>query len=246
MSLGAALAEFGKKVLLVDGNFSAPNLALHLGFVRPKITLHHVLNNKAKVKDAIYKTDYGFYIMPGALTYNKIDPFRLRNKINWLKEHYDFILIDSSPSLDEEVLATMIASDELFVVTTPDHVTLSNTLHAVQIAKRKKTPITGLILNKVYKKNFELSVGDIEESASCNVLAVLPHEVNILEALSENVPSVLHKETDSAVEYKKLAASLIGKEYKDLRFKSRLKGFFTKEVPKQDINRTLFRDEIRY
>ena len=30
VALGSALADFGKKVLLVDGNFSAPNLGLHL------------------------------------------------------------------------------------------------------------------------------------------------------------------------------------------------------------------------
>ena len=30
VSLGSAIADFGKKVLLVDGNFSAPNLGLHL------------------------------------------------------------------------------------------------------------------------------------------------------------------------------------------------------------------------
>ena len=43
VSLGAALAQQGKNVLLVDGNFSAPNLALHLGIVQPEISLYDVL-----------------------------------------------------------------------------------------------------------------------------------------------------------------------------------------------------------
>ena len=55
IALGAAMAnEFDKKVLLVDGNFSAPNLALHLGLINPEITLHHVLNNRANAENAIY------------------------------------------------------------------------------------------------------------------------------------------------------------------------------------------------
>ncbi|MCH8872918.1 AAA family ATPase, partial [candidate division KSB1 bacterium] len=37
-ALGAAIAGFDKKVLLIDGNFSAPNLGLHLGIVNPKVT----------------------------------------------------------------------------------------------------------------------------------------------------------------------------------------------------------------
>lgn len=242
-ALGAAIAnEFDKKVLLIDANFSAPNLALHLGLVNPEITLHHVLNNRANANEAIYQTEHGFHIMPGSLVYKKINPYKLKDKIKHLRDYYDIILIDSSPTLNEEILATMIASDELFVVTTPDHVTLSTTLRAVKLAKQRKTPIKGLILNKVFNKTFELSLEEIEESANCNVLAVLPHEINILEALSKNTPSTLHKQSNSTFEYIKLASALIGEEYKDPRFKFKLKRLFGK-IPKQDINRTVFREE---
>ena len=244
VALAAALAsEFNKKVLVVDANFSAPNLALHLGIVNPEITLHHVLRNRANIEEAVHKLEKSFHIIPGALLYRKINPFKLKKKIKQLKDNYDFILIDSSPTLNEEILATMIASDELFVVTTPDHVTLSTTLRAVRLAKQRKTPITGLILNKVNKKNFELSLDEIERISECNVLAVLPYEIHILEALSKNTPSTLHKQTDSTIEFKKLAAALIGEDYKDLRFKSKIKNFFKKNIPKQEINRALFREE---
>ena len=223
-NLGAVLAnEFGKKVLLIDANFSAPNLALHLGLVNPDTTIHHVLNDAVKAERAIYETRHGFHIMPGSLIYKTINPYKLKNRIDHLKNYYDVILIDSSPTLNEEMLATMIASDELFVVTTPDHVTLSTTMRAVKLAKQRKTPIKGLILNKVHNKDFELSLEEIEDAADCNVLAVLPHEINILEALSKNIPSVLHKQTDSTFEYRKLAAAMIGEEYKDRRVKNMLR-----------------------
>ena len=53
-NLGAVLAsEFNKKVLVVDANFSAPNLGLHLGLVEPKVTIHDVLLN-SKVSCKIY------------------------------------------------------------------------------------------------------------------------------------------------------------------------------------------------
>jgi len=245
-ALGAAIAnEFDKKVLLIDANFSSPNLALHLGLVNPEITLHHILNNRADANEAIYETEHGFHIMPGALVYKKINPIKLKDKIKHLRDYYDIILIDSSPTLNEEILATMLASDELFVVTTPDHVTLSTTLRAVKLAKQRKTPIKGLILNKVHNKNFELSLEEIEEAADCNVLAVLPYELNILKALSKNTPSTLHKQSESTFEYIKLAGALIGEDYKDPRFKFKLKRLFGK-IPKQEINRTIFRDERKW
>jgi septum site-determining protein MinD len=227
-NLGAALAsEFNKTVLVVDANFSAPNLGLHFGLVEPEVTLHDVLSNKAKANEAIYQHEAGFHLMPGAYVSKKINPKKLKQKINYLKNYYDFILIDSSPNLDDEILATMIASDELLVVTSPDYPTLSTTLRAVRIAKQKKIPISGLILNKVYNKKFELSKKEIEEAAQVPVLSIINHDIQVPESIYHTNPVSLHNpKADSSIEYKKLAASLIGEEYKDPRFFSRFKDFF--------------------
>lgn len=237
-ALGAALAnEFNKKVLLIDANFSAPNLALHLGLVEPKVTLHHVLSKRTNINKAIYESEHNLHIIPCSLIYKEINPLKLKRKIKDLKDKYDVILIDSSPSLGRSILATINASDELLVVTTPDFSTLSTTLRSIKLAKQRRTPIAGLILNKVLSRNFELSLEEIEETTNCDVLAILPYETSISEALSKGIPSTLHKQTESTIEFKKLAAALIGEEYKDNRFKAKIKRLFGK-VPKQEINRT--------
>ena len=111
-NLGAALAyEFNKRVLLVDANFSAPNLALHFGLADPEATLHDTLSNKANIGDAIYEYDKNLHIIPGSMLNEKINPFKLREKLHKLKDLYDVIIIDSSPNLNNEILATMLASD---------------------------------------------------------------------------------------------------------------------------------------
>lgn len=223
-SLGASLAnDFGKKVLVVDANFSAPNLGLHLGLINPDVTLHHVLSDKANPADAVYESEHGFHIIPGALIFKEVNPFKLKSKLKSLKKYYDVILIDSSPTLNHEILATMIASDELYVVTTPDHVTLSTTLRAIRLAKEKKTPIAGLILNKVYGKNFEIGLKEIEKVCNSKVLAVIPHELEVLEALSKSTPASIHKNSGSSIELKKLAGALIGEEYQEKGFLAGLK-----------------------
>ena len=243
-ALGAAMAkEFGKKVLVVDANFSAPNLGLHVGLVNQDTTIHHVLSGMEDVKKAIYETDYGFHILPGSLIYEKVDPLKLKDHLKKIKNHYDAILIDSSPTLNDEILATMVASDELFVVTTPDHVTLSTTLRAVKLAKESNTPIKGLILNKVLNKSFELSLEDIEEAANCPVLAVLPYETGVLKALSMNTPSTLYKKSGTTHEYKHLAAALLGETYNDRRLSQRLRYLFGR-VPRQVTNREAFRENL--
>jgi septum site-determining protein MinD len=229
-NLGAVLAsEFDKKVLVVDANFSAPNLGLHLGLVEPEVTLHDVLSNKAKADEAIYKHEAGFHLIPGAYVTKKIYPKKLKDKINYLRNYYDFILIDSSPNLNDEILATMMASDELLVVTSPDYPTLSTTLRAVKLAKQKKTPITGLILNKVYNKKFELSNKEIEDAAQVPVLSIISHDIKVPESIYYNKPLVLHNSMASTTtEFKKLAASLVGEDYKNQGFFARFKSIFGK------------------
>lgn len=241
-ALGAAIASFNKKVLIIDGNFSAPNLGLHLGIVDPEITAHHVLRGKAKAEDAIYEYE-NMDIMPASLLDRQIkNPMKFRKKIAHLKDMYDVILIDSSPSLNNETLAAMMASDELLVIATPDYPTLSATLRATRIAKQRKTPIIGLILNKVYNKNFELSLEEIEESSGTPVLAVLPHDLAVLESLANTTPSTVYAEkSEVATEYTKLAAALVGEEYTDTRFRAIFNRLFGRTT-QQDINRSVLRD----
>jgi len=238
VSLGDAFAKFGKKVLLIDGNFSSPNLGIHLNVINPEITLHHVLDRKANIGDAIYKLD-NFDILPcSVFSKTQINPLKLRDKINILKKKYDIILIDSSPVLNEETLGVMLASDGLLVITTPDYPTLSTTLKAVKIARQKDIPIIGLVINKIYNKDFELSLEDIENAAEVPVMAMIPHEVNVLKALSEFTPSTTYKPRSKAsVEYRKLAGTLIGEKYNPFN----LKEFLKRITPsRQAINREIY------
>ena len=245
-NLGAVLAnEFGKKVLLIDANFTAPNLGLHLGVIKPEVSIHDVMSGKIPATEAIYTHDYGFHIIPASLTSGKIDPYKLKEKISRLKDYYDIILLDSSPNLNEEILSTMVASDELLVITSPDYPTLSCTLNAVKVAKAKKTTISGLILNRVRNKKYELTVDDIEDTAKTPVLGILPEDATVLESLYFTKPAALHKEKARVVyEYKKLAAALIGEEYKDPRFTQKVKRLLQKDIPKDEVNRALFRSNL--
>ncbi|MFH1326630.1 MAG: AAA family ATPase [archaeon] len=242
-ALGDSIASFGKKVLLVDGNLSAPNLGLHFNIVDPDVTLHHILDRNVIPSAAIHNLD-NFDVIPASL-FTKLrnsSPLKLKDRIGPIRRKYDFIIIDSSPSLDEETLGAMLASNEILVVTTPDHPTLSNTLRAVKLARQRGTPISGIILNKVYDKEFELSLDNIEETTGVPVMAVIPHDINIPKAISKFTPSTSYKpKSRASEEYKKLAAALIGIDYQPQKLK-KLWGWISPE--KQDINRTIFYKEM--
>tara|TARA_Y100000034_G_scaffold127798_1_gene181279 strand:- start:1949 stop:2296 length:348 start_codon:yes stop_codon:yes gene_type:complete len=95
VNIGASLAnDFGKKVLIVDGNYSAPNLGLHIGVVKPKKTLHDVLSGKLPIKNAIHTHDEGFDYLPSNLIHKKIDVYKLKQKLSEVRNDYDVILVD--------------------------------------------------------------------------------------------------------------------------------------------------------
>lgn len=242
ISLGSAIASFGKKVLLIDGNISSPNLGLHLEIVEPEFSLQDVLEKKANPLQAVHKLDK-FDILPASIfNDSKANPLLMKEKIKHLKEIYDYIIIDSSPSLDNETLGAMIASDEIIIVTTPDHPTLSTTLKALKLARQRGTPISGIILNKVHNKSFEISSEHIETTLEIPIMAVIPHDINFLRALSNFKPSVeFRPHSEASEEYKKLAATLIGEKYKPVRLRNIINWISPK---KQEINRTIFYDRV--
>lgn len=236
-ALGTAISGFGKKVLLIDANFSAPNLGIHFNLVDPEITLHDVLTRKANVGDAIYAVG-NLDIMPASIFSDvNFSPMRLKEKIKYLKKKYDVIVIDSAPNLYDEGLSTLFAADEILFVTTPDHASLSDTLKTLNRAQTRGTQINGLVLNKVHGRDFELTMDQIEDTTNIPVMAVIPHELDVLRAQSNFTPSVeFNPRSKGSREYKKLAATLIGEEYKPVDWRRILR----LAPRKQQINRDLF------
>jgi MinD-like ATPase involved in chromosome partitioning or flagellar assembly len=244
VNLATTLAnDFNKKVLLVDANYYAPNLNFHLGILDPINTLNDVFQKKIKIFDAVYKHNLNFHFIASSLISRKIDPMKLRNQIKTIRSFYEIVILDSSPSLNDEMLSVMLSSDELLVVTTPDYATLSTTLKAVRVAKQKNIHINGLILNKVRNNKCELSLDEIEKATGVHVLGMLPDEAKTIEAQHSLTPiSQYLPNSQMSIEYKKLAATLINEEFEDKRFFSNLKSAFSKRIDKHDINRQLFKD----
>ena len=244
INLASALASLNKKTLAIDANYSAPNLGMHVGMIKPDITLNEVMNRGIDVSNAIYSYHDGLHILPSSIVGRKVNPNDLKNKLKNIKHNYEVMVIDSSPNLNEEMLSTIAASDELLVVTTPDFPTLSCTIHAIKVAKRKNTPITGLVLNKVRNKHYELDTEDIESACDAPVLAMLPDSNDMLEALALSKPVLHHRpNAEISVEYMKLAASLIGEKYSDPRIFSQIKNMFRTKIPKHELNRLMLKND---
>jgi len=236
--------DFGRRVLLVDANFSAPNLSFYLG-IEPELTLHDVLSDTTKfgVHNAVYER-HGFDIVPAALIYKReVDVFKLKNILSKIKDKYDFVILDSSPNY-YELVPVVVASDKLFIVTTPDFPTLNTSFKAARLARKNKTPVEGIIINKIRNPKYEASLKDIEEGLEIPVVARILDNKGMSEALFYNTPMTLHKERDVfSKEVRRFASALCGLPEANPGFLERLIPFQNR-MRKEKVNRELMRQKF--
>lgn len=231
----------GKKVLLVDANYSAPNLGIHMDILNPEKTIHDVLAGTIRIESAI-QNKFGVDVIPGSYSHDKdLNLLKLKDKLKNIKEKYDFVILDTSPSLNEEILSSILASDSLFVVSTPDYPTISCSLKAAKLAKQRGKPIHGIILNKIRDPKFELNLKEIEEGLGIPVVAKIHDDISNVGALFMRIPtSVYHRNSDFAKEIHNFSSALTNKSEK----RGFIRKMFFPNFKREEVNRQVLRENF--
>ena len=232
--------NFGKKVLLVDANFSAPNIGLYLDLTND-LTLHDALDGTL-LHNTIYES-HGIDVIPASMYHpNEVDPFKLKKILNKYRTRYDFIILDSSPNY-EELKPVIAAADKVFLVTSPDNVTLTTTLKAAKIAREQNTPVEGIIVNRIRSPKHEFNTNEIEIISDVPVMAKIRDHKKMAQALHTKTPITVLDETNIiSKEIRRFASAICGSPEKD--------GWFQKLIPlkdilqKEKINRQFLREKF--
>lgn len=212
-NLGISLVtEFGKKVLVIDGNVTTSNLGMHLGFIRPPVSLQDVLDGTIKSNKAVFVHESGLHVIPASLAVDSIADYdKMKNVVNRLRPNYDFILLDSAAGVDEEVEATVMASDESAVVTVPEIPTVITAVKMVSVIRRLKQPVRGIIVNRIKNETYEVPLGEIESSCGAPIVGVIPEDRGVPVSLSVRKPLIfVAPQSPAAVAFRTLASSLVG------------------------------------
>jgi len=210
INLGTALAQYGRDVLVVDGNLHNPNIASSLGNPLIPSNLYHVSIGQKNIREVAYKHPSGLKIIPGSIVdeIEREDFKRIEHSFLDLMGAAELVIIDTSTQAHDEILN---AASKTIMVTTPDMTSVTDALRAVTRLQRKGIKIVGVIINKVKGKN-ELGLNEIGAMLGKPIIGEIPYDEKVEEANFLKHPVLhLYPESQAARSYRKIASALIGR-----------------------------------
>lgn len=156
INIGAGLNSLGKKVLLIDLDPQA-NLSQSLGIIEPEITIYGALRGEYKLQPVeIVK---GLDIIPSTLDLSGAEvemsgeagrEYILRELLEPIRGSYNYILIDSPPSLGLLTINALTASDSVFIPLQAQYLALQGLTKLIEVVDKIKKRL-----------NKELKVGGV-------------------------------------------------------------------------------------
>ena len=206
VNLTAALTALGRKVLLCDVDPQA-NGTSGMGVEKKQVkhSSYDILISETKAQDCIVHTEFGD-VLPStaALAGAAIElidvPKRehtLKRALEAVKDQYDYIFIDSPPSLELLTLNALCAADSILIPVQCEYFALeglSDLMTTLRAVKRKLNPkleIFGVLLTMYDgRTNFSNQVAEeVRRHFPGKVYAsVIPRNVRLAEAPSHGLP----------------------------------------------------------
>ena len=229
VNLATLLAKKGKKVLLIDTDPQG-NATSGLGVTKElELSVYDILVGETTFNETVQETAIkNLWICPSNINLAGAEvelvsfmsrEYRLKEKLDLVKDQYDFIIIDCPPSLGLITLNAFTASDSVLIPVQCEYFALEglgqllNTVNLVKKHLNKNLEIEGALLT-MYDARTNLSnqvVKEVKKYFEDKVYkTVIPRNVRLSEAPSYGMPiSIYDPKSKGAKAYEKFTRELL-------------------------------------
>lgn len=230
INLSAALAEQGKKVLLVDLDPQG-NATSGVGVDKRDLenTVYELFVGRTTLVECLLETDFlNLSVLPANINLSgaEIDlidmenrEYHLKDILQQIKDDYDFILIDCPPSLNMLTVNAMTAADTVLVPIQCEYYALeglSQLIHTINLVKKRLNPhlqLEGVVFT-MYDARTKLSmqvVENVKQTLKENIYnTIIPRSIKLAEAPSYGMPITAYAPTSPGADaYRLLAMEVI-------------------------------------
>ncbi len=142
LNLAMAMAQMGKKVLVLDADLGLANCDVMLG-LRVEKNLSHVLSGEAELDDILIEGPFGIRIVPatsGTQSMTELSPAEhagLIRAFSELRASFDVLLVDTAAGISDMVLSFSRASQDVLVVVCDEPSSITDAYALMKILSRE-------------------------------------------------------------------------------------------------------------
>lgn len=221
VNLAVALAQLGAgKTVIVDLDLQFGDIAMLLDIV-PRRTISDLtgepdMSNYNTVESYLISHSSGLKVLPGPIRPEYAEIVTARHTesiIKVLKEHFNYVILDTRHSFDDITLSALDSSDIILIVAALDVLTIKNIKLGLEVmaSLHYEADKIKLVVNR---SNTELgvTVDDLEASLKYPVSWNLPSDgKTVLTAVNKGIPFVMGEaKTPIAEAFDKMARQLAG------------------------------------
>jgi chromosome partitioning protein len=234
INLSACLAEKGKKVLTIDLDPQG-NTTSGFGLDKEKLgnSVYELMLNECSISEILIKTEIeNHFLIPSNVNLAGAEieliginekEYILKNEVDYIKDDFDFILIDCPPSLNMLTINAMTTANTVLVPIQCEYYALeglSQLIYTIQLVQERLNPnlrMEGIVFT-MYDARTNLSLQVVENVKSnlstTNIYkTIIPRNIRLAEAPSHGMPINLYdKKSTGAESYRLLAEEVIGRK----------------------------------
>lgn len=209
-----------KRVLLVDLDLELGEIAVLMG-AQPKFSFIDLVQNFHRLDSGLLASyidthSSGVHLLSAPFHPERAEAVtadQIRRILQFLRQHYDYVLVDTSKSFAPATLAVFERSDLVFLVTTIDLPSIRNIQRALPLLRRmlpRGDAQIHLVVNR-YQETGVISLEDVENTLGIKPYWTLSNDYEaVMHSVNAGRPIVLEGKTPYARDVKALAADLAG------------------------------------